>query len=87
MGCINQKPKALQSQQQGHFKAGECLSDARLKDLKFLWDIDNKVLGQGAFGTVYKARSKSDPNYQVAVKIINKVALDDFSRESLKNEV
>ena len=36
---------------------------------------------------MYKAKSKTDPNHVVAIKIIHKAVLDDFTKESLKNEV
>lgn len=63
------------------------MSQARLVDLKAVWDIGAKPLGQGAYGTVYKATSKSDPNHHVAIKIIDKSKLDRHSREALKDEV
>ena len=59
---VSQKPAALNKQDSSSFKKGESLSDARLENLKAIWDIDTRPLGQGAFGTVYKATSKSDPN-------------------------
>jgi serine/threonine protein kinase len=43
-----------------------------LADLKEQWNINPKMLGQGAFGKVYKATNKVDPSYAVAIKIIDK---------------
>lgn len=84
----NQKPAALKKQDSTAFKKGEALSEARLDDMKVIWDIDtSKPLGKGAFGTVYKATSKTDSNHKVAVKIIDKTLLDKHDKESLKIEV
>ena len=60
---LNKKPAALNKQDSSTFKKGESLSDARLENLKAFWNIDTKPLGRGAFGTVYKASSKTDPNH------------------------
>ena len=52
-----------------------------------MWDIGSKPLGKGAYGTVYKATLKKDPNQKAAIKIIDKRLLDKHSRESLKIEI
>lgn len=63
------------------------MSKARLDNLKAIWNISSKPLGKGAYGTVYKATSKTDPNHHAAVKIIDKSKLDKYMKESLKVEV
>ena len=63
------------------------LSMARLADMKKVWTMDSKMLGQGAYGKVYKATAVDDPSRVVAVKIINKKGLDSFMMESLENEI
>ena len=65
----------------------KAVSEARLADLKEQWNINPKVLGQGAFGKVYSASNKKDPSYKVAIKIIDKKQLDQFAIKCLKNEV
>ena len=63
---------------------GERFSKSRLADMKQLWNLDSKCLGEGAYGKVYKATSISDPNRIVAVKIINKRGMDLFKIRSLE---
>lgn len=62
-------------------------SKATLADLKETYDIDQKVLGSGSYGKVFKAADKKDATMQIAIKVINKKKLDAEDLESLKNEV
>ena len=62
-------------------------STANLNDLKETYDIDQKVLGSGSYGKVFKAADKKDKTMQIAIKVINKSKLDPEDLESLKNEV
>ena len=62
-------------------------SKATLADLKETYDIDQKVLGSGSYGKVFKACDKKDKTLEIAIKVINKSKLDPEDLESLKNEV
>ena len=45
---------------------------ANLSQLKAQYDIETKVLGKGAFGKVYRAVDKMNPEFKVAIKVLNK---------------
>jgi calcium-dependent protein kinase len=60
---------------------------ATLNDLKETYDIDQKVLGSGSYGKVFKACDKKDKSMVMAIKVINKSKLDPEDLESLKSEV
>ena len=45
------------------------------------------IVGEGAYGKVYKATSKINPDRIAAVKIINKRGMDDFTLKSLESEI
>ena len=45
---------------------------ANLAQLKAQYDIETKVLGKGAFGKVYRATDKMNPEFKVAIKVLNK---------------
>ena len=62
-------------------------SQANLADLKETYDIDQKLLGSGSYGKVFKAADKKDASLQIAIKVINKTKLDEEDLISLKNEV
>jgi calcium-dependent protein kinase len=62
-------------------------STATLSDLKETYNIDQKVLGSGSYGKVFKACDKKDATLEIAIKVINKSKLDPDDLESLKNEV
>ena len=47
-------------------------SKATFMDLKRTYNIDRKVLGQGQYGTVYKAVNKQNSNNEIAIKAIDK---------------
>lgn len=66
---------------------GERFSKSRLADLKKLWKLDHKCLGEGSYGKVYRATSLMDPKRVVAVKIINKRGMDFFTIRSLEQEI
>ena len=55
--------------------------------MKKLWNLDSNCLGEGAYGKVYKATSKINPDRIAAVKIINKRGMDDFTLKSLESEI
>ena len=44
----------------GHGERRYVKSTATLKDLKETYDIDEKVLGSGSYGKVFKAADKKD---------------------------
>lgn len=47
---------------------------------------DTKVLGAGSFGKVFLSHNISDPNFQVAIKVLNKAKLKD-NINAIKEEV
>lgn len=47
---------------------------------------DTKVLGAGSFGKVFLSHNISDPNFQVAIKVLNKAKLKD-NIAAIKEEV
>ena len=60
---------------------------ARLTDLKELYEIQPKCLGEGSYGKVFLANRKSNPDEKVAIKVINKRGLDLFLIRCMMNEV
>lgn len=46
-----------------------------------------KLLGNGSYGKVYLATNKANPEFKVAIKVINKTDMDEEDLESLKAEV
>jgi serine/threonine protein kinase len=59
----------------------------RLADLKMEWELSNKCLGEGAFGKVYLGTNKKDPEFKVAIKVINKRGFDKGMLTDLENEI
>ena len=90
MGCIN-STKTVKSNDnssgdttagKGHrmsFKTGTGNKQQGVHELKQNYHIDSKteVLGVGAFGRVFKTMNKHDNNFQVAIKVLDKVKLRD----------
>jgi calcium-dependent protein kinase len=66
---------------------GRLFSLARLTDLKELYNIQAKCLGEGSFGKVFLANRKSNSEDKVAIKVINKRGLDLFLIKCIMNEV
>lgn len=60
-----------------------------LHELKQAYAIQaqNTVLGKGAFGKVFLSHSVSNPELQVAIKTIDKNALDDDQLQLLRSEI
>ena len=46
--------------------------EAGLTELLMNWNLDKEEIGKGAFGTVFLATNKFDPQVRVAVKILDK---------------
>jgi calcium-dependent protein kinase len=59
----------------------------RLADLKEQWELSSKCLGEGAFGKVYLGTNKKDPEFKVAIKVINKRGFDKGMLVDLENEI
>ena len=59
------------------------------KELEELYDqyTNFKRLGVGAFGSVIRAVSTSDPNFVVAIKKEKKVQMDSERLQDMKNEL
>ena len=55
---------------------GHSISRARLSDLKEIYDIHAKCLGEGSYGKVFLANKKSNIDEKVAIKVITKRNLD-----------
>ena len=64
------------------------MSKAKSAEMKKLYDIDTKkLLGEGSYGRVFKAKNKSDSTIAIAIKAINKAHLDEDDLAALENEV
>lgn len=59
---------------------------AGIKELRMTYNI-GKLLGNGSYGKVYLATNKANPEFKVAIKVINKTDMDEEDLESLKAEV
>ena len=65
------------------------MKDMNLKDMKIFlskYELHNNLLGKGAFGKVKKATLKTNGELR-AVKIIDKLQLDDAERVRMKYEI
>jgi len=62
------------------------LSNAGINELRNTYQI-GKLIGNGSYGKVYIATNRSNKEHKVAVKVINKVDMDEEDLESLKTEV
>lgn len=81
MGCFNSSTANTNS-----IKIPKKMSMAGVKELRMTYAI-GKLLGNGSYGKVYLAHNKSNPEHKVAIKVINKVEMDEDDLESLKAEV
>ena len=54
-------------------------NDSRVAELRRNYQIDSKtkVLGSSAFGSVFLTNKKHNPNFEVAIKVLNKDKLMD----------
>ena len=57
------------------------------KDLKATYALDQKILGKGSFGTVYKGTNKSNKNQNIAVKAIDKKSLTKQECDEIHDEI
>lgn len=62
-------------------------SNATLKELNKVYEIDHTCLGEGSFGKVFKATHKSDSSITVAIKVIKKEHMSKDEEISLQNEI
>lgn len=62
-------------------------SKATLPDLLKVYDIDETVLGMGAYGKVFSATDKMDPSVKIAIKCIEKRKLPKKIITMIKQEV
>lgn len=58
-----------------------------MRELRNVYKIDKKPLGQGAFGKVYRATNRNDSSVVVAIKVIDKKYLDEEELKDIMNEV
>ena len=58
-----------------------------VKDLKKIYNIQEKPLGKGSFGKVYLASDKKDQDFKVAIKVINKSRLSSEDLKGIMDEV
>ena len=68
-------------------KASSVAITANVNSLKQQYDIDKKVLGKGAFGEVYKAQDKRNPEFKVAIKVLRKKNMSEKELASVMDEV
>lgn len=55
--------------------------------MKKQYDIQQKALGKGTFGKVYRAVDKKDPDHVVAIKVLNKSKMSAEDLVSIMDEV
>ena len=60
---------------------------AGVHQLKLQYDIDRNVLGKGAFGKVYKGVDRKNPEFKVAVKVLNKSKMSSNDLKHVMDEV
>lgn len=78
MGCICS----------GEKKEGQYVqTKANFKHLRDTYLIDNQVLGQGTFGTVYKGTNRKNKNLEIAIKAIDKRKLDKEEIKGIHQEI
>lgn len=61
-------------------------SEADVKTLLATYDIEQEALGSGAFGQVFRATDKMDPEVKVAIKTIDKKKLTPKDIATIKRE-
>ena len=85
MGCINSNSKGsnnnepIQPMKRQVIKVGMAGKQQGVAELRKNYQIDSKtkVLGTGAFGRVFKTNNKHNPDFEVAIKVLNKDKLMD----------
>ena len=84
MGCIQAPSGQIEAPQQPRglrpkVILGEGAAQQGVRELKknYLINSQTQVLGVGAFGKVFKTHNIYDPNLKVAIKVMNKLKLDD----------
>jgi serine/threonine protein kinase len=60
---------------------------AGVHQLKNTYNIDRTVLGKGAFGKVFKAVDRQNPEFEVAVKVLNKGKMSKTDLATVMDEV
>lgn len=63
------------------------LSNVALDEIKKYYEVDSATLGKGAFGKVFKARSLTDKNFQVAIKVLDKSNMSSRQIKGIGSEV
>ena len=63
------------------------LSKARLKDLNKLYKMNLTYKSKGTFGKIYEAHSRKNPDYKIAIKIVEKRGMDEDELTNLAREV
>ena len=58
-----------------------------MTSLKHTYDIDRHVLGKGAFGKVYKGVDRHNPEFKVAIKVLNKSNMSEEDLKTVMTEV
>jgi serine/threonine protein kinase len=53
-------------------------------EVRRYYNVENSLLGEGAFGKVFLATSKTDENAKYAIKILPIDLLDDFVRNQME---
>ena len=90
---MNAKMKIAGSHYEHHvkMKEGEKASTVKVKagvhQLKQQYDIDRHVLGKGAFGKVYKGTDRSNPEFEIAIKVLNKDKMTPKDLATVMDEV
>ena len=85
MGCINSNSKGsnnnepIQPMKRQVIKVGQAGKQQGVAELRKNYQIDSKtkVLGTGAFGRVFLTNNKHNPDFKVAIKVLNKDKLMD----------
>ena len=89
MGCLQikaSKPGAANDKElQRDFEKGTNQGVTQLKQ-NYKITNDTKILGAGSFGKVFLSENISDPNFKVAIKVLNKAKLKD-NLAAIKEEV
>lgn len=100
MGCLSskksQKQQALlikgsHDEHHIHLKQAEKASEvhvlAGVHQLKQAYDIDKTIVGKGAFGKVYQGVDKKNPEFKVAIKVLNKHKMSSKDLAHVMDEV
>jgi serine/threonine protein kinase len=68
-------------------KVWKTLSKAKLKDLNKLYKINLTYKSKGSIGKFYEATSRKNPDYKIAIKIVEKRDMDEEELMNLAREV